>query len=268
MGTSTKWLEGITRKVNRKPAALVITGQPGIGKTTLGAQVPGALMMPFKQENSFDLLKASGAVPKDLPVLKPVESWNEALEVFGELLEADHDHKAIVIDTHSCLEHLCHEYVCKKEFGGDWGEKGFQAFHRGYEIALSEWRELIRTLDDLREERGMTVVFLEHIQIRPFKNPEGSDFDRYQPACHPKTWQITHRWADAVLFYNYYVEVEKEGNRAKGKGGKSRVLYTGWSASFDAKNRFNLPREIEGGDSGAEAWSNLTEAILEAREEA
>ena len=267
MGTATKWLEGISRKTSRRPSSMVITGQPGIGKTTIGAWVPGGLMMPFKQENSYDLLKSSGSIPKDVPVLEPGESWQAALEVLEELRTQKHDHKALVIDTLSCLEHLCHEYVCNKEFAGDWGDKGFQAYHRGYEISLAEWREMLKALDCLRDEKGMTIVFLEHIQIRPFKNPEGSDYDRYQAACHAKTWQITHRWADAVLFYNYYVEVQEDGSRAKGKGGKSRVLYTEYSAAFDAKNRFGLPREIEGGASGKEAWSNLTEAILEAREE-
>ena len=267
MGTATKWLEGITRKASRRPAAMVILGQPGVGKTSIGAHVPAALMMPFKQENSYDLLKSSGAIPSDVPVLPPVESWLAALEVFEELKTQEHGHKALVIDTLSCLEALCHEYVCNKEFAGDWGDKGFQAYHRGYEISCAEWKEMLKALDDLRDDKGMTILFLEHVQIRPFKNPEGSDYDRYQAACHHKTWQPTHRWAASVMFYNYYVEVQEDGSRAKGKGGKSRVLYTQWDASHDAKDRFGLPREIDGGASGEEAWANLTEAILEAREE-
>ena len=214
MGTATKWLEGITRKASRRPAAMVILGQPGVGKTSIGAHVPAALMMPFKQENSYDLLKSSGAIPSDVPVLPPVESWLAALEVFEELKTQEHGHKALVIDTLSCLEALCHEYVCNKEFAGDWGDKGFQAYHRGYEISCAEWKEMLKALDDLRDDKGMTILFLEHVQIRPFKNPEGSDYDRYQAACHHKTWQHTHRWADSVMFYNYYVEVQEDGSRA------------------------------------------------------
>jgi len=267
MGTATKWLEGITRKASKRPTALVIMGQPGVGKTTLGAWVPGGLMMPFKRENSYDILKASGSIPKDLPVLPPVETWQGFLEVVEELKTQKHDHKALVIDTLSCLETLCHEYVCNKEFGGDWGERGFASYQRGYDISLSEWREMLDRLDDLRDEKGMTIVFLEHVQIRPFKDPEGSDYDRYQSACHRKTWQFTHQWADACLYYKFYIEVQEDGGRMKAKGGKTRILCTEPDPAYDAKNRMNLPREIEGGASGEEAWSNLTEAILEAREE-
>ena len=100
MGTATKWLEGISRKTSRRPSSMVITGQPGIGKTTIGAWVPGGLMMPFKQENSYDLLKSSGSIPKDVPVLEPVESWQAALEVLEELRTQKHAHKAPVSYTH------------------------------------------------------------------------------------------------------------------------------------------------------------------------
>ena len=267
MGTATKWLESISRKTSKRPTAMVIMGQPGVGKTTMGAWVPGGLMVPFKRENSYDILKASGSIPKEVPVLPPVESWQGFMEILEELRTLKHDHKALVIDTLSCLEHLCHEYVCNRDFGGDWGERGFQSYHRGYVISLAEWREMLDRLDDLRDEKGMTIVLLEHVQIRPFKDPEGSDYDRWQAACHQKTWQLTHQWADACLYYKFHIEVQEDGGRAKAKGGKSRVLCTEPAPAYDAKNRMNLPREIEGGASGAEAWSNLTEAILEAREE-
>jgi len=267
MGTATKWLEGISRKTSTRPAAMVIMGQPGVGKTTMGAWVPGGLMMPFKRENSYDILKASGSIPKDLPVLPPVENWQGFLEVMDELRTQSHDHKALVIDTLSCLENLCHEYVCKRDHGGDWGKAGFQSYMQGYVSSLKEWREALDALDNLRDEKGMTIVFLEHVQVRAFKDPEGADYDRYQAACHNKTWHETHKWADACLFYKLWIEVQEDGGRAKAKGGKVRILCTEPDPAFDAKNRMNLPREIEGGASGKEAWSNLAKAVHAARKE-
>ena len=66
--------------------------------------------------------------------------------------------------------------------------------------------------------------------------------------------------------------MDDSGNRAKGRGGHSRVLYTQYSAAFDAKNRFGLDPEIEAGTSGKEAWENLRANIagglLAAKEDA
>jgi len=255
-----------------RPSSMVIMGPPGVGKSSLGGNVPGAVAMPFSQENSFSLLKRTGAVPPSLAVLPPPETWDQALEMIDELASSKHDYKSLVVDTLSCLEHLCHTSVCNREFHGDWGDRGFQAYHRGYEIALADWREMLNALDRLRDEKGMNVVMLEHVHVKPFKNPEGSDYDRYQATCHPKTWQVTHRWSDAVLFFNYYVEVDESGNRPKGRGGHARVLYTGHTAAFDGKNRFGLDPEIEAGSSGKEAWenlrSNIAGGLLAAKEEA
>ena len=126
------------------------------------------------------------------------------------------------------------------------------AYHKGYEIAAnSDWTDLLDKLDALRD-KGMSVVLLGHTRVAPFKNPEGEDYDRFQPDLHKKTAAALTRWADAVLFANYYTEVED----GKGKGG---------SPAFDAKNRVGLPPVLDMGSNGTEAWANLVGAIKEAR---
>ncbi len=108
----------------------------------------------------------------------------------------------------------------------------------------------------------MRVILLGHSQVRPFKNPYGEDYDRYVPDVHHKTWNLTHKWADMVLFANYFIVVDKQkGGRAKGHGGQERIMYTEFHAAYEAKNRYGLPAEISMGGSGTEAWGNLIEAI-------
>jgi hypothetical protein len=112
----------------------------------------------------------------------------------------------------------------------------------------------------------MGVLALCHSKIAPFKNPEGPDYDRFTPDLHPKTWGLTHRWADYVLFLNFETHVDAgRSPRPKGKGGTRRVLYTARTAAFDAKNRHGLPEQIDGGNSAAEAWANLAAAMKAAR---
>ena len=41
---------------------------------------------------------------------------------------------------------------------------------------------------------------------------------------HAKTWELTHRWADHVLFANFFTTVERDGARPKAFGGQERLL--------------------------------------------
>lgn len=197
-------------------------------------------------------------------MLPAVTSWEEVLDALTAL-DAEHEYQSLVIDTIGGLERLCHDYVCRTEFKGVWGEKGFTGFARGYEVALPHWREMLNKLDRLRNNRNMRILAMAHSLVRPFKNPEGEDYDRYIADMHHKTWAVTHKWADMVLFANYHVEVDDSGARSKGKGGQVRFFNTEHHAAYDAKNRHGLPPAIPMGNSGAEAWENLINAMKEAR---
>ena len=257
--TSASPLSRITTKSTTRPSAMFIMGPPGIGKSTLAGNIPGIVVQPFGREDTWSLLKQVDAVPADLPVLPRAKTWLELAINLEALRCEEHDYTSVAIDTATCAETLCHEHVTDSQYAGSWEQ--FMAYHRGYDISLAEWSELLDKLDALRDERSMSIILLGHTKVAPYKNPEGEDYDRFQPDLHKKTAAALTRWADAVLFANFYTEVED----GKGKGGKSRVLYTQYSPAYDAKNRLGLPVEIDMGSSGAEAWNNLKSAIKEAR---
>lgn len=264
------WLEEISTEIKSKPTAMVIYGPPGIGKTSVGAAAPAPVFLIDTQEDGINTLKASTLVPGDLPVLPAATTWQDVLGQLDALADGDHKFKYLVIDTLGGLERLCHEFVCQRDFNGNWGDKGFGSYAKGYEVSLPEWRILLNKLDRLRTDKGMGIVALAHSLVRPFKNPEGEDYDRFIADMHHKTWSVTHKWADMILFANYYVEVDKGTSgreRAKGKGGQIRFFNTEHHAAFDAKNRHGLPTEISMGDSGKEAWTNLVNEIKSARKD-
>lgn len=258
------FLAEITTEAKPRPMAAVIYGPPGVGKTSFGASIPNRVFLIDDKEDGISTLKASGLADKDIAVLPPVSRWEDVLAVLKQLSSAQHAYKSLVIDTIGGLERLCHEYVCRESFRGDWGEKGFAGYQRGYEVALPEWRLFLNALDDCRAA-GMSCVCLAHSIIKPYGNPEGDNYDRFVPDLHHKTWSLTHRWADMVLFLNYYVETTKDGLKAKGRGGQHRFCYCEYHAAYEAKNRCGLPAEIDMGSSGKEAWNNLRTAMKEAR---
>lgn len=249
-----------------QPNRCIMHGVEGVGKTSFGSRAPRPIFLMTQGETGLDTLINAGQVP-ETPHFPELLTWNDLLSAVEVLRKEPHDFRTLVLDTLNGAERLCHEYVCQRDFGGNWGRDGFTAFMTGYDMSLAEWRSLLDGLDLLRTERKMSILALTHTKITTFKNPEGSDYDRFTPDLHHKTWGLTHKWADLVLFANFVAHIEGKTSDGKGKakGGHRRVLYTTRTAAFDAKNRHGLPEQIDGGRSAAETWDNFMRALQAAK---
>lgn len=241
----------------------------GFGKTSLATHAPKPIFMQSRGETGLETLIESGQVGPTAH-FPACETWEDARAQIRFLIEGEHQFKTLVIDTVNGMERLMHEYVCIRDFGGDWGDKGFGGYMRGYEVSLAEWRLFLNELDELRAVKKMTIFILAHTRVKTFKSPDTADYDRYMPDMHEKTWGLTHKWLDAVLFGNFEVIVQQGRNgdvtkKGKGTAGNVRILYTQRTAAYDAKNRLGLPEEIEMGNSATEGWNNLMRAIRESK---
>jgi hypothetical protein len=245
------------------PSRVIFHGQGGIGKTSWAAQAPSPFFLLSPGETGLHTLIDSGLVG-EVPNLE-VFDWDNAIAIIEELTSTNHAYKTLVIDTLDGMEKLANAHVCELDFKGDWGEKGFMSFQRGYKVTASgPWRGFLAALDKLREVKRMGIILLAHTGVGNFQNPSGPDFNRYTPDIYKDAWALAFGWADIVLFGQREVAVSKDDKtdrKAKGHGGDARVIYTEWSAFADAKNRHNLPPEIEMGTSGKEAWQNFIKAI-------
>lgn len=261
----------IASKSESLPNRYGLHAREGWGKTSLAAKTRKPIFLQVKGETGLDTLIANRQLP-ETPHFPELMDWAEVLAAINALIEEQHDFKTLVIDTLNSAERLCYEYVCNRDFGGDWGDRGFSGYMRGYEVSLAEWKQFLNKLDELRRSKGMAIFLLVHTKIKTFKNPDGPDYDRWVPDMHDKCWSITHKWLDAVLFGNFEVTVQtgkrEEDMHKKGKAltSTSRMLYTQQRPSFDAKNRLGLPEEIYMGESADEAWTNFTTALKQGRE--
>jgi hypothetical protein len=260
-------LSDVSTSGNKLPNRIILHAVEGFGKTSFAAQVPNVIFIQTRGETGLETLIDAGQLP-GVPHLPEVNSFPELLGAIDFLTNEDHPFRALALDVINGAERLCHEEVCRRDFNGEWGDKGFGSYQKGYDVAIADWTEFLVRLDKLRATRKMGILMLCHTKVATFKNPEGPDYDRYQPDMNAKTWATTHKWADVVLFGNFETVVtggsagdgSKQGRKGKGAGGSVRMMYAERTAAYDAKNRLGLPSEIEMGGSPAEAWANFQAA--------
>ena len=245
-----------------KPPRIVLNAVEGFGKTSCAAHADDSAILMAAGETGYETLLQAGRVPSVLTVT--IGLWSDLLGVLDALIDKPLGIKTLALDAIGGFERLCHQHVCDRDFRGDWGEKGFLGYNKGYELSVTEWLKLLVRLDRLRDEHNIGILLLSHCKVKMFKNPLGEDYDRYISDVHEKTWGSTHKWADAVLFGNFFTVIEKNrpaDKRGKGVGGVDRVLYTEHRDAFDAKNRFGLPPVLDIPDDPTQIWTTISQAI-------
>jgi hypothetical protein len=248
------------------PPRIVHYGRPGFGKTSIWAFGESPFFLLSPGETGLHTLIDSGLVPSNIPNLE-VDSWDNYIGIVNELRTQKHGAKLLVMDTINGGELLANEFVKRRDYGGEKGEKEFQSYMQGYRTAaMTVWKELLTAIDALRKEKAMQVVMLAHTGTAKVANPSGGDYSKWAPAFVGKwAWEITYGWADVVLFGDFHIDVTKDKPKdAKGKAFSNgqRLIYTGWSPDYDAKGgRVGLPNEIECPDSAKATYALIAEAL-------
>lgn len=243
---------------------VVLVAVNGWGKTSLAARAKDAVGIVAPDEHGYLTLLSRGLVPA-IPIYQPT-SWLETLACVDALAANPQGRRTLFIDALTGVEQMLAQHVCKTQYGGDWGEKGFMAFYRGPAQVAREWPAILSRLTRVAAA-GVDVVLIGHAKVEKFKNPDGPDFDRYACACGTEDlWGRTRNWAEAVLFGNFRAIVDTarpEANIAKASGkaiGQERILRCQHSAAADAKNQYGLEPEYvmpNNADECASAFWNL-----------
>jgi len=243
------------------PPRVVLAAVEGWGKTTCGAYSNNPLIVMSGRETGYLTLRGAGLVP-NVNCATP-ENWVEFLAGLEHLAKPDAPKfGTIAIDALNGFERMCHERVCQRDFKGDWGEKGFTSYQKGYDVAVTDWLQMMIALDRIRE-KGTSILMLAHVQVRPFGNPLGADYDRYVVDVHKKTWGVTLKWADAVLFGNFKSVIDAKTGKAVGR--TDRRLFTERRDGYDAKNRYGMPEFLDIPADPTKVWSTVWDSITAKR---
>lgn len=226
-------LTAVTRgKINR-PLKTLLYGVEGVGKTTFAAMAPDTIFIAAED----------GTAQLDVARFPEPRSWQDVLDAIEELTTGQHSFKTLAIDTLDWLEPVLWAAICKRDGQRDIESYGYG---KGYTAALDEWRVFLAALERMCSQRSMGVIMLAHSWVKPFKNPEGEDFDRYEMKLNNKAAGLLKEWCDTVLFARYetFAVKDQKTKRVRGVSSGARVVHTVRTAAYDAKNRHDLPETM------------------------
>jgi len=241
---------------------IVIHGPSGVGKTSLLANLEDVTFVVDNEELGIVVLSERGLCPEPERIVVAA-NWKQMLKAIDSVQTSN-----LVVESITGLEQLAFRAHANANFDGDMSKKGFYSFWAGPKAtAKHEWPQLLSSLSRKMGD-GANVWITAHSRANRFNNPEGDDYDRYIVYCEEDIWQRTKRWAHAVLFYNYFTQIDEKTKGAPKKKADTRPIrqiYTEWRPAWDAKNWMGLKPIISAGNNGEEACDNLLEEIEKGR---
>ena len=221
----------IQRGRRRIAAKAVIYGTEGVGKSTLAASFPGAVILDT--EDGTNHLDVARIACRDWPTLKSTVS---------QLGLEKHEFRTVVVDTADWAERALVAEILAKE-----GKRSIEdfGFGKGWVLVGERFSELLQGCDRL-VGLGINVVFVAHSVVKRVTPPDQTDgWDRYELKTSKQVGALLREWCDLLLFCTYETRlVASKDGRTRAMGGKTRVMYAERSAAFDAKNRFGLPERM------------------------
>lgn len=230
----------IRKGAESAPRKVVIHGNPKIGKSSLAAAAPDALLIPTE-----DRVRHIDCAKTDV-----VTKFEEIMEIFEYLMNGS-PYRTVIIDTLDWMEPMLHDYICRK--------KGYKSlmddsnkevnYGRGLKYhAVEGWKMFLQNCDMLREQANMHIVLVAHSAIEKVSPPDSDAYDRYSMKLDKNAVAVVEEWADIIGFYNREIVVKKEDAGFGKKQGKAlnidgnRVLnLQASSPSWISGNSFGLP---------------------------
>lgn len=215
------------------PRRLLLYGVQGVGKSTFAASAPGAIFLPTED----------GLSDIDCTALPVFRDFSRLIQALRELYKEPHDYQTVVIDSLDALEQLVWADVCEEHQKNSIEDFGYG---KGYVFALTRWRQLLRALDALREQRHMASILIAHTKIETFHAPDADSYDRYSPKLHKAAGALVQEWCDEVFFatYKVFLRQRENSNKTRAVGEGERIVRTAERPFCLAKNRLGLPDEL------------------------
>ncbi len=215
---------------------LTIFGEGGTGKTSLAATFPAPIFI--RAEDGFDVFSGKKA-PNAFPVLKQGEDIFEQLDA---LIEQEHPFKTLIIDSITSLDKKFESDVVRKDPRAKSINQANGGYGAGYSAVAELHSKVKDRCDTLREQKGMTIVFLGHVETETMDLPDEPNYSRYSMRIHKKSIGYYTDFVSLVGLLKLETIVDQDSGKAKSFG--DRVLIVDKRASSITKNRYGIVDDI------------------------
>jgi hypothetical protein len=248
-------LSKVTRTAPSLPSRVVLYAGEKWGKSSFSAFAPRPIFLMTAGETGLLSLIESGKVPAVDHFPDDFRSWHALIDAVRALRDEPHEFQTLVLDTGNGAENLAADCVCFDKYGGDWGD--FNAYGRGAELTTPLWASFLALLDEVRTQRRMGVLILHHAKMKEFSDPAGKAWQQWRPEARDKLWNLTHKWADAILFGGWQVNVGKDDKAH----GEERYIRAASSGAVVAGSRYGLPDVLKSSNGPASLWKVFADAM-------
>ncbi|AIA55432.1 ATP-binding protein [Acidithiobacillus caldus] len=233
-----------------EPIRMMLYGQNGIGKTTFGAGMPKPFILAV--EDGIGVM----------PVTYHRASHEAYSEIVSDLLEVGAyfqrgEFQSLIIDSVDALQSKIIEQVLREH-----NKKSLNDFSygKGYDLFKQKFEEFRNLMERFRYELNANVLLIAQTEARTIPDPINGMRDIFTMRLDKRAAGVLRDWADFVGFAQLkaFPIMDKDGKLLKMQTDGTRILSTAPSASFDAKNRFDLPPELP------LSWVAVENAIKEA----
>ena len=226
-------------KPQDRPILCTITGDAGLGKTSLAATFPSPIFI--RAEDGLQ------AVPKALrpdafPVITTIDNLWEQLT---SLIKEDHQYKTLVIDSITQLYTLFMNWIVdtdpKKPRTIAQALGGYGA---GFQALSSLHGRVRKAAGILNEVKGMNIVFVAHADTETIELPDQDPYTRYNIRMQKKSVSHYVDNVDLCGFLKLETFTQGDGDRKKAISDGTRLLVTYATAANISKNRYGITEDL------------------------
>lgn len=231
-------LQTISKPQNR-PVIATITGDPGVGKTSLAATFPSPIFI--RAEDGLQSIPEESR-PDAFPLLQNVDDlWSQ----FTALINEEHHYKTVVVDSVTELETMFGRHVVesdpKKPKSLAQAQGGYGA---GFQ-AVATLHARVRRAAQVLNDNGLHVIFIAHSDVSTIEPPDGDSYTRYDLRLHKKSMTHYVDNVDMVAYLRLQMFTHGDGDRKKAISDGTRQAICHTSASNISKNRYGIEEPID-----------------------